>query len=76
MVIINIDQGCLKGKTGVDYNGRKYFSFLGIPYAKPPVGELRFKVRMCYINYFRKFRFLEIRLDNRLNYLFVEYLTT
>ncbi|KAI4468859.1 carboxylesterase [Holotrichia oblita] len=43
MVIINIDQGCLKGKTGQDYNGRKYHSFLGIPYAKPPIGELRFK---------------------------------
>lgn len=44
MVIINIDQGCLKGKTGQDYNGRRYHSFLGIPYAKPPIGELRFKV--------------------------------
>ncbi|GJQ76635.1 hypothetical protein Trydic_g15495 [Trypoxylus dichotomus] len=43
MVIINIEQGCLKGKTGVDYNGKKYHAFLGIPYAKPPVGELRFK---------------------------------
>ncbi|KAK9746435.1 Carboxylesterase family [Popillia japonica] len=43
MVIINIDQGCLKGKTGQDYNGRRYHSFLGIPYAKPPIGELRFK---------------------------------
>lgn len=45
MVIVEIDQGCLKGKTGEDYNGRKYHSFLGIPYAKPPIGELRFKVR-------------------------------
>lgn len=45
MVIIDIEQGRLEGKTGLDYNGRKYYSFLGIPYAKPPIGNLRFKVR-------------------------------
>lgn len=43
--VVTVQQGKLKGKTGTDYCGGKYFSFQGIPYAKPPLGELRFKVR-------------------------------
>lgn len=39
-----IEQGLLRGKTDTDLNGRPYFAFLGIPYAKPPIANLRFKV--------------------------------
>ncbi|KAI4468852.1 carboxylesterase [Holotrichia oblita] len=42
-VIVQIEEGALKGTTRTDINGRTIYSFLGIPYAKPPVGELRFK---------------------------------
>lgn len=41
-----IEQGALQGlhyKTQL--SNKSYVSFLGIPYAKPPVGDLRFKVR-------------------------------
>lgn len=34
--------GIIEGKTDI-YNGIPVRAFLGIPYAKPPVGELRFK---------------------------------
>lgn len=42
--IVTIEEGQVKGTQTENYQGGKFFSFLGIPYAKPPVGELRFKV--------------------------------
>ncbi|XP_026735073.1 esterase FE4-like [Trichoplusia ni] len=40
---IDVKQGRLQGKECVTFYGKKYYSFEGIPYAKPPVGKLRFK---------------------------------
>ncbi|XP_019538712.2 juvenile hormone esterase-like [Aedes albopictus] len=37
-----IDDGCLKGKFFTSQKGNEYEAFLGVPYAKPPVGDLRF----------------------------------
>lgn len=42
--LVNIHQGQLKGKHFLSRSGRNFFAFQGIPYAKPPVGNLRFKV--------------------------------
>ncbi|XP_068084824.1 juvenile hormone esterase [Anabrus simplex] len=41
--IITLPQGALKGKRVTPDNLSPYYSFLGIPYGKPPVGNLRFK---------------------------------
>ncbi len=46
---ITVEQGKLKGKVFESRNGTKYYGFLGIPYAKPPVGDLRFEVRKIKI---------------------------
>lgn len=43
-IIVEVQQGKIKGTTGNDYYGGDFYKFMGIPYAKAPVGELRFKV--------------------------------
>lgn len=44
MVLVTTQEGVLRGKTAKDLNGSEFFSFQGVPYAQPPIGELRFKV--------------------------------
>jgi hypothetical protein len=39
--IVCISDGCVRGVEYPNYHG-----FLGIPFAKPPVGKLRFKVQI------------------------------
>lgn len=36
--------GCLKGTICAGYQADRFEAFMGIPYALPPVGELRFSV--------------------------------
>lgn len=38
-----VNQGELTGKYMYTRNGKKFSAYLGIPYAKPPIGDLRFK---------------------------------
>ncbi|CAH4036316.1 unnamed protein product [Pieris brassicae] len=40
---VTVAEGSLKGKVCNTPCGKKYYSFEGIPYAKPPLGPLRFK---------------------------------
>lgn len=42
--IVKIKDGAIKGNIDKDYLDNPYYSFLGIPYGKAPVKELRFKV--------------------------------
>ncbi|XP_044727740.1 esterase B1-like [Chrysoperla carnea] len=41
-MIVEIEQGKLRGRTAQGIDGKIYKIFQGIPYAKPPVGKLRF----------------------------------
>lgn len=40
---VRVPQGTIEGSTAWSLNGRKFFTFEGIPYALPPVGEYRFE---------------------------------
>lgn len=42
--IVEAPCGSVQGRTFTFENGREASAFQGIPFAKPPVGELRFKV--------------------------------
>ena len=42
--VVKVRQGLLRGIIETSVYGQKYKSFKGIPYGKPPVGELRFQV--------------------------------
>ncbi|RZC40939.1 esterase [Asbolus verrucosus] len=42
-IVVEVKQGLLKGKVRTDFRDGSYCSFQGIPYAKPPLGKLRFK---------------------------------
>lgn len=42
--VVEITQGKLKGSILKSRNGRDFGAFQGIPYAKPPIDELRFMV--------------------------------
>lgn len=45
---IETESGFVRGKQNRTLYGKKpFYSFRGIPYAKPPVGNLRFKVN-CF----------------------------
>ncbi|KAG6458745.1 hypothetical protein O3G_MSEX011036 [Manduca sexta] len=41
--IVTVKQGKVKGAVKSLPDGKTYYSFKGIPYAQPPVGNLRFQ---------------------------------
>lgn len=40
---VQLPNGVIRGREDTTINGKSYFAFEKIPYAAPPVGELRFK---------------------------------
>ncbi|XP_072397947.1 esterase FE4-like [Diabrotica undecimpunctata] len=41
--VVKIVEGQLSGLIQKNLDGEEFYSFLGVPYAEPPIGELRFK---------------------------------
>jgi len=42
---LELKAGKLRGKISTSRDGREFYEFLGVPYAQPPLGKLRFAVR-------------------------------
>ncbi|KAK9720295.1 Carboxylesterase family [Popillia japonica] len=42
-LLVSLQDGLVRGQYKESYNGRKFMAFEGIPYAKPPIGDLRFE---------------------------------
>ncbi len=43
---VDTKYGKIAGEALKSTSGREYFAFAGIPYGKPPIGNLRFKVNI------------------------------
>lgn len=58
-IIVQTQHGPVEGTTRTSDLGREYFSFMGIPYAKPAEGVLKFRVSSdwmfkIFVNFFLK----------------------
>lgn len=49
-IVVKTKSGLVKGFKIVSNFDYSYFNFIGIPYAKPPVGDLRFMVRFVFMS--------------------------
>lgn len=54
MVQIRVNEGLLEGEVVQNKYGGSFYSFKGIPYAQPPLGDLRFKVNFIHYTYTKK----------------------
>lgn len=62
MVRVTVSEGILEGEEVNNVVGGKFYSFKGIPYAQPPVGNLRFKVKNNLDNNIKGFSICDQRL--------------
>ena len=63
-VIVRVAQGSLRGQKVKTEGGATYYSFHAIPYAKPPVGTLRFKVSLIFLDIKGTYRWISVLLCN------------
>lgn len=62
--IVSIQDGKLQGKVMQDRFGNPFWGFLSIPYATPPLGELRFKASIYNASLLYQYITMPIVLQN------------
>lgn len=50
-VHVNTKLGNIKGTTRLSRDGKRFNAFLGVPYAQPPIEDLRFEVSAILLNH-------------------------
>lgn len=45
-LIVETKAGKVRGARQTNFEGDEFYAFRGVPYAKPPVGQLRFQVNL------------------------------
>lgn len=50
-LVVQVKQGLIKGKYWKTWRNKTFVGFTSIPYAKPPIGDLRFKVDIIYLSF-------------------------
>jgi hypothetical protein len=55
--IVTTNYGKVQGIISLSRDGRQYSEYLGIPFAKPPVGQLRFEVSLTITTAFFKVKY-------------------
>lgn len=55
-LIADTEYGKVRGAKKISALNSAYNAFLGIPYATPPIGELRFKVSKFHKSIFKAFQ--------------------
>lgn len=49
--VVGTALGPIEGNRRTSFMGDRFFSFRAVPYARPPVGELRFKVGLADLGF-------------------------
>lgn len=49
--VVEISQGLVQGTILETRNGRNISAFIGIPYAQPPIGKLRWNFNIFFLQY-------------------------
>lgn len=47
-VVVQTQYGFIRGITNTTETGTVFYNFFGIPYARPPIGTLRFRVNIYF----------------------------